>query len=471
MPSERRFDGPADPDHPTVGERQALGRIARKEVPRSAHAGWSPRPGRPDPVSVLEAQIPSRLHDLIPIRHRRMSADAFAFYRGGAAIMAGDLAAGPTTSLTTQVCGDAHLSNFGLFGSPERALVFDLNDFDETHPGPFEWDLKRLVVSGVLLGRVRDWPRAAQRQLARQAAEGYRAAMARLAEQPNLEVWYDHLTEAQLLELAAGAADPGVLRRTAKGVEKARRNDAARAVGKFTEVVGGRRRIVHQPPIVARLDQVLPDDEAARVHGELIGAFDGYLDSLPEHMRVMVGQYRILDVALKVVGVGSVGTRCLIALAEGLDPDDLFFFQLKEAQRSVLAPFVEPVEWGNEGRRVVVGQHLMQATPDIFLGWTRTRSGDFYFRQFRDMKGGIDPARILPDMARTYLGLCGRILARAHARSGDRVAIASYLGRSDRFDRALVDFAVAYADQVEEDFARFREAIDTGRIHSAHHDL
>lgn len=457
-----------DPDHPSVAERRAQGRAVRTEVPRRSHAGWTPPPDRADPVAVLEGQAEGRVPDLVPIRHRRMLADAFAFYRGGAAIMAADLASSPSTPLVAQLCGDAHLSNFGLFGSPERALVFDLNDFDETLPGPFEWDLCRLAVSGVLLGRVRGWPPDAQLDLARQAAEGYRRSMANLSTLPNLEVWYAHLTDEELRGLAAD--DPDVLRRTTRGVEKARRNDAARAVAKYTEVVDGRRRIVHRPPIVARLSEVFADDEAARVHGELIEAFAGYLDSLPEHLRTLVGQYRILDVALKVVGVGSVGTRCLVALAEGLDDEDLFFLQIKEAGPSVLAPFVDAPAWDHQGRRVVVGQRVMQATSDVLLGWSRAER-DFYFRQFRDMKGGVDPARIRPAMAVRYLRLCGAVLARAHARSGDRVAISAYLGSGGRFDRAVVDFAAAYADQVEEDFAAFRDAVASGRLHAAHHDL
>lgn len=455
-------------ERPTVEERSAAGRAVRSTVPRSSHGEWEPPAGRADPVEVLASQMPDRVPELVPIRHRRMLADAFAFYRGGAAIMAGDLASGPTTPLVTQLCGDAHLTNFGLFGSPERALVFDLNDFDETHPGPFEWDLKRLVTSAVLLARTRGWSRSGQEELARAAAEAYRTTMAALAELPDLEVWYSRLADSQMLELAAD--DDELRARVSKGLEKARRNDNSRAVAKFTEVVDGQRRIVHKPPIVTRLDRVLGAEDSERAFVQAVGAWEGYLDSLPDHVRHLVTGYRPIDLALKVVGVGSVGTRCLIALAQGRDGEDLFFFQIKEAQRSVLAPHVAPVDWGNEGRRVVVGQHLMQAASDVFLGWSRAER-DYYVRQFRDMKGAVDPARITQPMAQRYLLLCGAILARAHARAGDRVALAGYLGSGRVLDDALVRFGTAYADTVGEDYEAFREATSSGRLPLADSDL
>lgn len=454
---------------PTVKERRAAGRAVRSSVPRSSHGEWQPPADRQDPVDVLAAQAVERVSEFVPIRHRRMLADPFAFYRGGAAIMANDLAACPTTTLVTQLCGDAHLTNFGLFGSPERALVFDLNDFDETHPGPFEWDLKRLVTSAVLLARTRGWSREAEEELARAAAEAYRNTMAALAELPDLEVWYSRLSDQQMLELVGD--DEDMRARLSKGLEKARRNDNSRAIAKFTEVVDGRRRIVHRPPIVTRLELVLGAEDAERAFWAAAHAWEEYLESLPDHVAHLVRGYQPIDIALKIVGVGSVGTRCLIALAQGRDEDDLFFFQIKEAQRSVLEPHVAPVDWGQEGRRVVIGQHLMQAASDIFLGWGRAGDRDYYIRQFRDMKGGVDPTRISQPVAQRYLLLCGAILARAHARAGDRVALAGYLGSGSVLDDALVRFATTYADQVGEDYEAFREATSSGRLPLADADL
>jgi uncharacterized protein (DUF2252 family) len=457
---------PPRPPRPSCAElerRKDAGRAARKVAPRSGLADWDPAGNRKDPVAVLEGQIPSRIPELVPIRHQRMLADPFAFYRGGAAIMAEDLALAPTSGLTVQACGDAHLANFGVFGAPDRALVFDLNDFDETYPGPWEWDIKRLAVSAILLARSRNWGAAAETALARATAWGYRVAMHEFAELANLDVWYARITDDRILSvLPEGPA----LQRASHTFDKARHNDAARAVAKFTEVVDGRRRIIHQPPLVARLERILPEERIERWHRALPGMFEQYLDSLPPHLRVLVSEYEILDMAIKVVGVGSVGTRCVIALAQGRDPEDLFFFQIKEAQQSVLAPHVAPVHHDSEGERVVLGQQLMQSASDIFLGWASGQE-DYYIRQFRDMKGGFEPAKLREGTAEAYMLLCGWTLARAHARSGDRVALAAYLGGGDRFERAISRFSLAYADQVEDDYAAFAEAAASGRIEVA----
>jgi uncharacterized protein (DUF2252 family) len=451
-------------DHATAEQRTAWGRSIRDEVPRRSLAGWTPPADRPDPVETLLAQNSHRLHGLVPIRHQRMLQSPFAFYRGGAAVMAADLAATPVTGLRAQICGDAHLSNFGVFGSPERALVFDLNDFDETYPGPWEWDVKRLAVSSVLLGRDRGWPPEVQERLARIVGAVYRLAMADLAAKSRLDVWYSRTTDQEILSLARSDKALKVASRT---LEKARRNDVSRAVAKYTEVVGGRRRFVNAPPLVLRLDELFAPDQIGGILDETIDLFGQYLETLPEHIQVLVEGYELLDIALKVVGVGSVGTRCLIALAYARDPEDLFIFQVKEAPPSVLEPWVEPVEYDQQGHRVVLGQHLMQAASDQFLGWASVRGHDYYLRQFRDMKGSVRLDTIEPEQAEAYLSLCAWTLARAHARSGDRLAISGYLGTGDRFDRAVAEFSACYADQVVADYALFAEAAASGRVEVA----
>jgi uncharacterized protein (DUF2252 family) len=448
-------------DHSTVAERVDWGRNLRSEVPRRSHAVWEAPADRPDPVGVLEAQNPSRLQMLVPIRHQRMLVSPFTFYRGSAAVMAGDLAAGASTGLTAQICGDAHLANFGVFGSPERALVFDLNDFDETHPGPWEWDVKRLAVSGTLMARDRGWDPEVQRELARIAAAAYHYSLAEFANMGRQEVWYSRMTDEEILALVK---DAKAYRSTRRVLDKARHNDVHRAVAKYTEVVDGRRRFVHQPPLVSRLSEVFSGDEVARLENDVYELFAQYLETIPDFMLMLVEGYELIDIALKVVGVGSVGTRCLIALARGRDDDDLAILQIKEAGVSAIAPFVDPVPWKNQGQRVVVGQHLMQAASDQFLGWSRARDVDYYLRQFRDMKGSAVLARMTPGNTKAYLVLCGWTLARAHARSGDRIAIDAYLGTSDRFSQAVADWSMAYADQVDADYQLFLAAAASGRI-------
>lgn len=449
-------------DHPDVIEHQDWGRSRRELCPRRSHAGWDLTDAR-DPVAILSAQEEHRLPFLVPIRHARMLASPFAFYRGSAAVMSADLATTATTDLDVQICGDAHLSNFGLFGSPERSLVFDCNDFDETHPGPWEWDVKRLAVSAVLMASDRGWPESVQRDLARSVGYGYRVSMADLASKGRLDVWYSRLTDEQILMLANDDTRPLLERQ----FRKARLNDVTKAIAKYTEVVDGRRRFVHQPPLVMRLDDSMPEAEAAAMHQHVIGLFGDYLDTVPEYLQVLLGGYELIDVALKVVGVGSVGTRCYIALVRGRDDDDLFILQVKEAEHSVIEPYVEPADFDNQGHRVVVGQHLMQAASDQFLGWSTVGHHDFYIRQFRDMKGSVNLDKISEDMTQKYLYLCAWTLARAHARSGSRIAISAYLGKGDRFDRSIEEFSLAYADQVQQDFAVFAHAAAEGLIEVA----
>ena len=448
-------------DHPSVEERAAWGRSIREEVPRRSLGVWEPPSDWRDPVDILTTQNVSRVQVLVPVRHERMLASPFTFYRGSAAIMAADLATTPSTGINAQICGDAHVANFGVFGSPERALVFDVNDFDETHPGPWEWDVKRLAASAVLLARDRGWEVDTQGLLAQVVGASYRLAMADFAAKGRLEVWYSRMTDEDILALGRTEAARADLARQAA---KARRNDVRRAVTKFTEVHNGKRRFIHQPPIIMGLDETFPAHLSHSVRGEIINLFAEYLESLPLSLRHLVGGYELVDVALKVVGVGSVGTRCFVALAEGRDDDDLFIFQVKEAQESVVARFTDPIHYENQGQRVVAGQYLMQAATDQFLGWGHALGVDYYLRQFRDMKGGARLDRIDLPNAEGLMNLCAWTLARAHARSGDRIAISAYLGTGDRFDRAIRDFSTSYADQVELDYELFREAGESGRL-------
>lgn len=453
-----------DPDHLTPEEHRSWGRSCREACPRRSHTGWVLTEDR-DPVAILRRQGEHRLQFLLPIRHARMLANPFAFYRGSAAVMATDLATTPSSGLGAQLCGDAHLSNFGTFGSPERSLVFDCNDFDETHPGPWEWDVKRLAVSGVLLGRHRGWGVDQQRELARVVGASYRLSMSDFAAKGRLAVWYSRLTDDEILALAQDDTNRAALKRQFR---KARLNDVSRAIEKYTEVVDGRRRFVHQPPLVMRLDEAMPVDAAGSAHQAVYDLFGDYLESLPEYLRTLMGGYELVDVALKVVGVGSVGTRCFIALVKGRDDDDLLILQVKEADRSVLASAVpdvfRPAAEVNQGQRVVLGQHLMQAATDQLLGWGHVRDVDYYLRQFRDMKRSVNLERIDERMSAAYLALCAWTLARAHARSGSRIAIASYLGKSTKFDEAIVGFSTTYADQVARDYARFAAAAADGTI-------
>ncbi|MGD1217804.1 MULTISPECIES: DUF2252 domain-containing protein [Streptomyces] len=442
---------------PGPADRAAGGKAARKRVPRSSHAGWIPAADRPDPVAVLERQGRDRLQELLPIRYGRMTASPFSFLRGSAAVMAADLAAHPHTGLMVQLCGDAHLLNFGVYASPERALVFDLNDFDETFPGPFEWDVKRLAASVAVAARENGHKEAEAHAAALTAAAEYRRAVRRLAEQGELAVWYARVDAAELLPLAPTARRR---KRVESSLTRARRRTSLHALGKLTEIVDGRPRIVQDPPL---LETVGAPDMAS-----LRKIFSDYRSTLSEERRLLLDRYRFVDAARKVVGVGSVGTRCFIVLLTGRDMTDPLFLQIKEAGRSVLEEHLPSGPYVHPGHRVVAGQRLLQAASDIFLGWmSGPQDRAYYWRQLRDMKTSADVAGMSPAVLRIYAGLCGTTLARAHARSGDRIAIASYLGGSDAFDRAVADFALRYADRTVEDHAALGAAVAAGVVRAA----
>ena len=456
----------------SVAERQELGRAARSRVPRSSLGGYAESPDRPDPVALITGQAASRIPELVPIRHGRMLQSPFAFFRGAALIMASDLSRQPNTELTTQLCGDAHLANFGLFGTPERRLVFDINDFDETHPGPWEWDVKRLTASLIVAARDRGFTAKDAHRIALRASRSYRRTMAALAEKSNLEVWYARLDAAEMLqnlEKSPQAERVNVTR--VKGtIDKALTHDSMQAVSKLTEVVNGRRRFISQPPLLTPMREILNDPQALQ---DLIANYrtliETYQSSLLVDRRHLLSTYTFTALAQKVVGVGSVGTRCWVALLIGRDDADPLLLQIKEAQASVLERFTSPSIYPHQGERVVAGQRLMQSATDAFLGW-ETFSGvdgltsDYYIRQLRDWKGSVTLDSMAPPGFELYADVCGTTLARAHARAGDRIAIAAYLGQSDTFDRAMTDFAEAYADQNDRDFAAFEEAVHSGRI-------
>lgn len=441
----------------TPAERAERGKDARKRVPRSAHARWLPSVDRPDPVAVLERQGRDRLPELLPIRYGRMAASPFAFLRGSAAVMAADLAAHPHTGLTVQLCGDAHLLNFGLYASPERALLFDLNDFDETFPGPFEWDVKRLAASVAVAARENGHSDTKAHRAALEAAAAYRSAVRRLADEGELAVWYTRLDAEQLLPLARSA---GRRRRVESSLGRARRRTSLQALGKLTEVVDGRRRIIHDPPL---LEPAGASDSAS-----LRKIFSDYRSTLSEERRLLLDRYRFVDAARKVVGVGSVGMRCFVVLLAGRNDDDPLFLQIKEARKSVLEEYLPSGPYVHPGHRVVAGQRLLQAASDIFLGWmTGPQGRAFYWRQLRDMKETADVAGMNPADLAQYARLCGTALARAHARSGDRIAVAAYLGASDTFERAVADFALQYADRTADDHAALGAAVAAGVVTAA----
>ncbi len=447
-------------------ERVRRGKGARTVVPLDALADTGPTEGRPDPLDLLEQQATIRVPELIPLRYGRMSDSAFAFYRGSALVQAHDLATTPDTGLRVQLCGDAHLSNFGVFGSPERRLLFDLNDFDETLPGPFEWDVKRLLASVELAGRANDFSRKERRQAVLGAARAYREAVREFAGQASLAVWYAHASVDDMIDELLTSLPGRSVRRTRATISKARSSDHLKAVGKLTALVDGHRRFVADPPLLVPLRDLMDENHAAlRMHELLVQ----YRTSLQDDRRHLLEQYRLVDMARKVVGVGSVGTRAWIMLLQGTDEDDLIVLQAKEAQPSVLEEFAGASEYGNHAQRVVEGQRLMQAASDIFLGWQRVTGvddveRDFYVRQLRDWKGSLPVEEAIPAGMARYAELCGWSLARAHSRSGDRVAIAAYLGSSERADEALTEYAAGYADRIEGDHARLVEAIDSGRL-------
>ena len=453
-------------DESTTERSRDRGKSLRTEVPRSSHGDWKPAADRPDPVDLITAQDTDRLQFLVPIRHWRMSRSAFTFYRGSAAIMASDLAGSPVTGLSAQICGDAHLSNFGTFGSPERDLVFDVNDFDETLPGPWEWDVKSLGASLAFAARHKEFDSEDESGLPSISAASYRQAMARFATMRYLDIWYSHLTAD---DIAAAFKDQVTKRERKRGekfVRKARSKGSIHAFRKLAEEGPDGYRIASQPPLIVPLRDMAAEESPEEAKAIVRDQFEQYRATLPDHMGVLLERFSYRDLALKVVGVGSVGTRCFIVLLKGRDAQDPFFLQIKEAVGSVLEGHLPASEYDHHGQRVVVGQRLMQASSDSFLGWTTGSNGDthYYWRQFKDMKGSVDVDRASLSTMRRYAGLCGWTLARAHARSGDAAAIAGYLGSGQVFDRALAEFSVAYADQNERDYAAFVEAIDSGRI-------
>jgi uncharacterized protein (DUF2252 family) len=457
--------------HFTVSERAARGRSARAECPRSSHAGFE-LAGDRDPVAILEAQASSRVPDLVPVRYGRMLVSPFTFYRGAAAVMAHDLAPTPRAGLQAQLCGDAHLSNVGGFASPERRLVLDLNDFDETLPGPFEWDVKRLAASFEIAGRDRNFTTAQRTKAVLTAVRSYREWMRKAAEMRNLDVWYAHLDVEAVERMLRAQKAKRQADTVSKAAEKARTKDSMKAFAKLTHIVDGEPRIVSDPPLIVSAADLAEEAGISyeQLESVIHNLFRGYRTTLQPDRRHLLEEFQMVDLARKVVGVGSVGTRCWILLLLGRDGDDPLFLQIKEAQASVLEPYLGKSAYKNHGERVVTGQRLMQSTSDIFLGWMRSKDTldgaerDFFVRQLWDWKSSVDLDTILPVGLTFYGEVCGFLLARAHARSGDRIAIGSYLGGGDTFDRALAEFAVAYADQNERDHAALAAAAREGRI-------
>jgi uncharacterized protein (DUF2252 family) len=454
----------------TPKERESTGKTARSRAPRSRHADWEPVADRPDPVEILTRQDETRVPDLVPIRHGRMLASPFAFYRGAAAIMAADLASCASSDLRVQLCGDAHLSNFGVFLAPDRRLIFDINDFDETHPGPFEWDVKRLVASFAVAGRALGLKKSRRRSAVEAAAAGYRNEIRRLAGMRDLDVWYARV-DLETLEQVLDSISSRQRKALAREAAKAERKDSMRALAKLTRADGDRLRIRSDPPLIVPFDEMVPDgDDPAEIEAHILALIETYRRTLSPDVRQLIDRYRYVHLAHKIVGVGSVGTRCWIVLMLGRDLDDPLFLQVKEAGPSVLAPFNGAGRYKHQGRRVVEGQRLMQAASDILLGWISAegvldgKPRDFYVRQLWDGKGSAEIETMDSDGLRQYASLCGQTLARGHARSGDRIAIASYLGGGDGFDRAMCDFARSYADQNERDYQEFAAAVDSGRL-------
>jgi uncharacterized protein (DUF2252 family) len=473
--SSRGVSGPAGqlkaPRCLTPRERAAMGKSLRSEAPRSSHAAWEPGSSRPDPVALLEEQAADRLAELVPIRYGRMSASPFAFFRGAAYVMASDLAETPRSGIRVQLCGDAHLSNFGGFASAERQLLFDLNDFDETLPGPWEWDLKRLAASVAVAARENGFAAKRRDAVVRQAVSEYREAIRDFAGMKTLDVWYARATETDLEELLRSQAKRNQIRQFDRTVAKGKRKDSARAFAKLAARGNGDARIVADPPLIVPVEDLVGDADAQRLERAARELLSSYLSSLSGDRRRLLERYRYAHLARKVVGVGSVGTRAWVILLLGRDSSDPLFLQVKEAARSVLERFLGTSEFGNQGQRVVEGQRLMQAAGDIFLGWLHAahdlddgRPRDFYLRQLWDSKTSADIATMRPADMGLYARLCAWTLARAHARSGDSIAIAGYLGSSDVFDRAITTFAQAYADQNERDYAALLDAIASGRV-------
>jgi uncharacterized protein (DUF2252 family) len=457
----------------SVAERVARGKAARREVPRSSHAVFDPGAHRHDPIELLERQADVRVPELVPIRYGRMLASPFTFYRGAALIMAADLAETPRSGFSVQCCGDAHLSNFGLYASPERRLVFDINDFDETLPGPWEWDVKRLAVSMLIAARDNGFSMKSQERIVLDTVAEYRTRMAQFAAMRNLEVWYTRFEIEELMPQLRPQVGAKMRKRLDKVVAKALRRDHMHAFARLSEEVDGQRRIVSDPPLIVRLDDVADAAERARVRADLERLVRDYSLTLQHECRALLEQFRLVDLARKVVGVGSVGTGAWIALLLGRDGRDPLVLQIKEAQLSVLEEFVGASEYSNSGERVVAGQRTMQASSDIFLGWLTVERSlyggarDCYVRQLRDWKGSLVIEAMDPRALSLYGRLCSATLAHAHARSGDRIAISAYLGRGDAFDRAILSFSEAYAEQNDRDYDSLVRAVEAGRVAAA----
>jgi uncharacterized protein (DUF2252 family) len=456
--------------HQSAAARAALGKAARAHAPRPSQGGFDPAPNRVDPVALLERQSATRVPELVPIRYGRMLVSPFNFYRGAALIMAGDLAPTPRSGLTVQCCGDAHLANFGVFGSPERQLVFDVNDFDETLPGPWEWDVKRLATSMLIAARNNDFPVKRQDRIVLETVEEYRTAMARFAASGDLDVWYAHLDIDATFKQLGSQLTPKLAKRTEQMLAKARTRDSISALSKLTQVVDGQPRIRADPPLIVPIEDLAVGVEREEMFEALHGHLRSYRKTLERDRRVLLERFRVVDFARKVVGVGSVGTSAWIALLLGRDDEDPLFLQLKEAEASVLEQFLGAGKLHNHGERVVAGQRLMQASSDIFLGWLHVEAGtddrarDFYARQLRDWKGSAEIEQMSAKGMASYGRLCAWTLARAHARSGDRIAIAAYLGKGKHFDRAMVGFSRDYAEQNDRDYRALAAAAKSGRI-------
>jgi uncharacterized protein (DUF2252 family) len=447
-------------------EWRQRGRERRRTVPRSSHAEWSPPPGRPDPIDILEQQAQTRVPDLVPIRHGRMAASPFAYYRGAAAPMAWDLAHLPSTDIRVQCCGDAHLLNFGMFAAPDRRLVFDVNDFDETLPAPFEWDVKRLAASVVVAARDNGFGLRSQRTAARRCVHAYRTEMENFAQMRFLDVWYSRIDVDQVCQLFDAVQSRRAVRRREADIERAYRHTSVQALDKLCRLVDGEYRIRPVPPVVVRFGI----EQEPGIAEELRSAIAQYRETLQVDRQEVLSRFYFGDFARKVVGVGSVGTEAFIILLLGDRPDEPLFLQFKEAQESVLAPFAGASAYAHQGERVARGERLMQAAADPFLGWTTGLAVDgtpprqYYVRQLRDMKGSMNVPAMDPPQLTYYAGLCGWTLARAHARTGRAPMIAGYLGSSDRFDRAIEDFAIAYAEQNDLDYQRLCSAIEARRL-------
>jgi uncharacterized protein (DUF2252 family) len=455
--------------HPTAEVRAEQGRTARSEVPRSSLGDWAPAPGRRSPVDILKEQEKTRVPELVPIRHARMTASPFAFYRGAAAVMAADLATSPVSGLHVQCCGDAHLANFGGFSAPDRSLVFDVNDFDETLPGPWEWDLKRLAASFEIAARARGFGEEARLGIVRDVGRSYRQTIRSFASDRNLDPWYARLDGAEVRKRYESRVPSSAVRKFERNVTRARARDSLRALDKLTDRVDGRVRILSQPPLLVPFEELMPAFDAEALRSKLQSLFVSYQQTLQDDRRHLVRQFEPIDFARKVVGVGSVGTECWIVLLRGRDDEDPLFLQIKEAEASVLEPYLGRSDYLHHGHRVVAGQRLMQSASDIFLGWDRVTADDgvtrdYYIRQLWDGKFSADLDTMTLPVMQVYADMCGSVLARGHARSGDRIAIAAYIGKSETLDRSITRFAAAYADQNQRDFDEMTAAVKDGEL-------